>query len=313
MPFSKAEQPVPIAKLLEAKRAMPVPKTSAKLAFFGVEGQDVYNISQPFKFKDRLWLAGRVEARGSEISRIVIFHYECDHVSIATDHEYPAMQDPFVVVKDELLYLGGTRIIMDGLGNITDYYTEILCGTDFDNLKPLIKAPDRMKDVRILETDKIHLFSRPQGGEAAFGKIGYRSFAKYQEITPKKIAGAVLLKEHFQDPEWGGANQIIPLKNGYLGVVGHIAAMAYGNIRHYYGMVFCFDPRTMASSPVKIIAERSDFPQGPSKRKDLEDVIFAGGIIRHEDGTASFYAGLSDCEAGVIVIDDPFQECEEGV
>ena len=65
------------------------------------------------------------------------------------------------------------------------------------------------------------------------------------------------------------------------------------------------DPDTAEIGPVRIIATRAQFPTGPAKRPDLEDVIFAGGLIRHWDGTATLFAGLSDAEAGAIRIADP--------
>ena len=57
---------------------------------------------------------------------------------------------------------------------------------------------------------------------------------------------------------------------------------------------------------MKIIATRNNFPAGPSKIDELEDVIFPGGLERHGDGTATLYAGLSDVEAGSVEIPDPF-------
>ena len=64
---------------------------------------------------------------------------------------------------------------------------------------------------------------------------------------------------------------------------------------------------------MQIIATRADFPPGASKRPDLEDVIFSGGLVRLPDGKAWFYAGLSDAEAGRILIDDPFVDYENAV
>lgn len=64
------------------------------------------------------------------------------------------------------------------------------------------------------------------------------------------------------------------------------------------------------SSPIKIIATRSNFEKGEFKRKDLIDVIFSGGLIRHKDGYAELYVGASDAEAHKIVIPDPFLQYE---
>ena len=75
-------------------------------------------------------------------------------------------------------------------------------------------------------------------------------------------------------------------------------------------MTFAFSPFTMERTPVKIIAERADFKTGISKRDDLKDVLFSGGIVRKEDGKAVLYTGTSDAEGHYIVINDPFIEYE---
>jgi len=48
------------------------------------------------------------------------------------------------------------------------------------------------------------------------------------------------------------------------------------------------------------------FLPGESKRPDLMDVVFSGGLVRDGQGKARLYAGISDAEAQVMTIDDPF-------
>lgn len=38
--------------------------------------------------------------------------------------------------------------------------------------------------------------------------------------------------------------------------------------------------------------------------------MFSGGLVRAADGTATLYAGLSDVEAGCVVLPDPFTHFE---
>ena len=78
-------------------------------------------------------------------------------------------------------------------------------------------------------------------------------------------------------------------------------------------MVFCIDPRNGKATAPEIIASRSDFPDGPAKRPDLVDVMFSGGLVRQANGTATLYAGLSDAEAGCVLLPDPFAKCEARV
>jgi large subunit ribosomal protein L25 len=75
----------------------------------------------------------------------------------------------------------------------------------------------------------------------------------------------------FVPEEWGGANETHLLKNGRIGVLGHIASFDSQLNKHYYSMVFSLNPETCEKTPMKIIAARSDFPRGPGKRPDLED------------------------------------------
>ncbi|MGZ3687585.1 MAG: DUF1861 family protein, partial [Bdellovibrionota bacterium] len=66
---------------------------------------------------------------------------------------------------------------------------------------------------------------------------------------------------------------------------------------------------TGSASPMKILLERSDLPQGlagKSKRPDLKDVLFSGGLVRHPDATATLYVGAGDAEVHRVDIPDPF-------
>jgi hypothetical protein len=75
-------------------------------------------------------------------------------------------------------------------------------------------------------------------------------------------------------------------------------------------MAFAVDPVTRRHSPIRIIAQRSFFPTGASKRPDLVDVVFSGGIVRDGNGSASLFAGISDAAAAVVKLPDPFLHFE---
>jgi len=38
----------------------------------------------------------------------------------------------------------------------------------------------------------------------------------------------------------------------------------------------------------------------------LKGVIYSGGLIRHNDGSATLYGGVRDKEAGMVKCNDPF-------
>ncbi len=281
---------------------------SEKLIFNGVTKQDVYNIAAPLLEGEEWIIPARVEPRSSENSQVMFFRQHEDKWMLATDLPQFNLQDPFWThIHDELVF-GGVEIfphpmITDALSWRTKFYR----GANLSNLEYFASGPDGMKDIRLAELPdgSIAVFTRPQGEVGGRGTIGYTQIASLNELTPQTIMDATLL-EQFVPEEWGGANEVHLLADGALGVVGHIAHFDQSGARHYYGMTFVFDPIQRQASPMQIIGTRSDFPSGASKRPDLQDVLFSGGLMRLKDGTAWLYAGLSDAEAGRILIPDPF-------
>jgi len=282
-----------------------------RINFHGFSGYDVYNISQAFVFKGKRYIAGRVEKRNTEISSSVIFEQIAPFDYIATKWRIDNLQDPFVEIIDGEIFLGGTEIYPDENGHITSWRTVFYKGKDFDHLKKIILAPLKMKDVRLTKGSNYYVMSRPQGGVAAYGKIGFGATNSLKKITTEFIEGLPLIDDLFDDRVWGGANQILVLNNGLLGVLGHVAIMSDGHVRHYYGMTFALDPKTGRRSDMKIIAEKRDFGESEYKKEDLIDVIFVGGIVRNANKTACLYTGLSDAEGHIAVIEDPFLEYEK--
>lgn len=303
--------PTPLDVLIERHRKQPNIIETARLELLGAGNNDVYNIAQEFVWNGERIIAGRIEPRSSELSRIGFFHHAGGDWYVLKGKQLEAMQDPCVEIVDGELIVGGTEIFPNDLGHITMWHTTFFRGFDLANLQPFAIAPAKMKDVRLIKTDKIHVFSRPQGGIAGPGRIGYFAIESLDELKPSSIAAAPLLTTQFEEGTWGGVNQIHALKNGRLGIVGHIARMSEGDVRHYYGMSFVFDPETRQSTEVEILCERSDFAPGAAKRPDLVDVVFLGGMVRHFDGTATLFTGLSDAESHRAKIIDPFVKFEE--
>ncbi len=311
MKINYVKHPSALADLIAEHRRKPSVFESWRLHFHGVDGLDVYNVSQEFAAGGLRLIAGRVESGDSELSSVRLFEKidVCDYRAIPVT--FPMLQDPCVTTIDGRLVLGGTKIATDAKGQISSWHTEFYAGDAIDQLQPVAQAPAKMKDVRLIQTDRIHVFTRPQGGAAGPGRIGYYSCYDLAGVNPLAIAMAPLLTAQFPEGCWGGVNQILPLNNGLLGIVGHIATMSSGDVRHYYGMAFAFDPKTRRSTEVKIICERNDFAPGRAKRPDLVDVVFLGGLQRMPRCTATIYTGLSDAEAHAAIIDDPFCEYED--
>ncbi|MGG3560911.1 DUF1861 family protein [Neobacillus rhizosphaerae] len=283
-----------------------------KLKFTGVNGYDVYNPTSPFLDNGKKVLAGRVEKRDTEKSKVMFFEQINEDTWKLIDN-LPTfdLQDPYFTLIGGKLVLGGTQVfdhpdIPDALW----WRAEKLVGNDIDGLEHLVYGPNGMKDIRICEVNnKILVLTRPQGEKGGRGRIGYYFADNLADITVEKIEEAPLLDLCISE-EWVGSNQAMVLKNGKVGVLGHIAKFDENGGRHYYPTTFCFDPETAEYTDMKIICMREYLDEGESKRPDLYDVMFSGGIVRNEDGTAELYTGVGDCEVHCVKIQDPFLEYE---
>jgi hypothetical protein len=312
--------PQTCGQLLESYRGGREPATGTKLRFEGVDGRDVYNITAAFADDGAPVLAGRVEARDTEFSCVKFFRRKegggQKDGSWQVDEALPelALQDPFYTRIGEELVFGGVRVIEDELhpGKIKSWETVFYRGASVADLQPFLVGPSHMKDIRMVQLadGAIGVFTRPQGEKGGRGKIGFFKAASLEAVTQADISEAPLLEGMFIDEEWGGANEAHLLANRLIGVLGHIAWFDEAGHRHYYAMTFALNPDTLERTPLKLVAERSDFPDGQAKRGDLQDVIFSGGLIRNGSGSADLYVGASDAEAYVIAIPDPLLEYE---
>lgn len=299
--------------LLEEFNSNAQPANAEKIVFTGVGEKDVYNISAPFEDAGELVIAGRVESRDSEHSHVYFFVERNGQWVPRENAPVLELQDPFFTRIAGELIVGGVQIfphpINEGqLGWRTVFYK----GQSIAELQEFAKGPDGMKDLRLVELKdgSIGVLTRPQGEKGGRGKIGYTRISSLAELTVDVINEAPLLEDQFIDEQWGGANELHLLANGLVGVLGHIASFDEEGNRHYYPMVFALNPETGEISDMKLIATRSNFLPGPSKRPDLEDVVFSGGLVRRPDGSADIYAGISDAEAQKITIVDPFLQYE---
>lgn len=286
-----------------------------KLVFSGVGKRDVYNITAPFEHDGEEVILGRVEERDSEFSQVFFFTFS-DEVWIPRAHTHTYnLQDPCVTrIKGELI-VGGVEVITagDDPQKIVSWVTQFYRGYRIDSMQHFSSGPAMMKDIRLIELQdgRIGVLTRPQGERGGRGKIGFTIIDSLEELNEQTFLEAEIFQDQFVPEEWGGANEAHLLKNGHVGVLGHIACFDHKGKKHYYSMVFSLNPGTFETTPIKIIAARSDFPIGPGKRPDLQDVIFSGGLVRGEQGRAVLSVGVSDAEAYRIEIPDPFTEYEQ--
>lgn len=314
--FIPAHAPIPCKELVQAYQQHKSIRNARKIHFLGVDGYDVYNISVAFRCDGETYIAGRVEKRENELSMVRFFKKtgEDEYTAVLPEITFHDFQDPFVTTIAGQLVLGGVQIVKDPLnpGRIISWHTCFYKGKSLKELKLFAIGPSHMKDIRLgeLPDGRIACFTRPQGRKGGRGRIGYIEFDSLDHVNGEEMLDAFIYHSHFLPEEWGGANDVHLLSNGLLGVTGHIARRDEAGL-HYQGMCFAFDPREKAHSPMQVLACRSDMSKGPSKRPDLVDVLFTGGLVRNGDGTATLYTGVSDCEAYCALIDDPFLAFEQ--
>lgn len=289
--------------------------------FVGVEENDVYNPSIPFELDGVTYIAGRVEHRDSENSKVMFFKENKGNWDLCKSAKTFDLQDPFITWIDGQLIFGGVRTIIDeATDKITSWCTDFYKGSNLMDLTYFTSGPTNMKDIRLiqLKDKRIGIFTRPQGLELLaktgyIAELGFTIVNTLEDITPESIEDAPLLKGYFLPDEWGGCNQAHLLKDGNIGVIGHIA-YGEGNeiskVLHYYGMSFILNPETRKITTPKIIVTRKCFPDGSVKKIELSDVTFIAGITRGDNHTATIYTGLSDSQVGSVRIKDPFSEWE---
>ncbi len=282
------------------------------LKFSGVGNNDVYNISQPFELDNKVVIAGRVEKRNDWAkSNVVFFENGKNSWKFVKNSPVLPLEDAFATNFGDEVVIGGVEVYTlnnEYSSNEIGYRTVFYKGRCFKSLEKFACGPDRMKDIRLtrLKNGSIGVCTRPQGEEFGRGVIGSVEIHSLDELTQENILNAKIIKDLFREDEWGGANELHLLEDGRIGVIGHIACEDENHFKHYYAMSFIYDPFAHSTTPIKIIATRKDFPKGEAKKPELEDVVFPGGMIRHKDGSATLYAGLSDAQAGCVVFKDPF-------
>lgn len=313
MSLVPVSRPVPCEELRKAPRRV---WDARPLRFEGVDGLDVYNISAPFSWNGRTFLAGRVERRDTELSVVRLFEQKEEDVFACVYPEltFQRLQDPFVTRVGEEIVLGGVQVVTHPLDDrrIISWQTLFFRGRSPEELKLFAVGPSCMKDIRLcaLGDGRVAVLTRPQGRKGGLGKIGLTVLPSLKDLCADTVLDAVIDPTYFCPAEWGGANEVHLLKNGLLGVAGHVAFRTAEGL-HYQSMAFALDPETGKHSALKLLACREDVSRSAAcKRPDLADVLFTGGLVRRGDGTATLYTGVSDCESWRAEIPDPFDAFE---
>lgn len=309
--------PASVSEMVEDYLRVPADErvlSAQKLKFLDVDGRDVYNISAEFNtsFNGETIrvLLGRVEPRANHDSEVWFFQKveEGVYEPLAGAMKF-IMEDPFFTIVNGELVMGGVETQMNEetgmLGYRTVFYRDRKEG--IQSLQAFSAGPWGMKDIRLkqLPDGKIFVATRPQGEIGGRGMVAYTVLNHLSDLNEKNILRARLITGQVPEKQWLGSNEIFLLEDD-IGFLSHVAYYKSEETkeRGYYVAVF-----TLKNPRPRIVLIRSDLPSGlsgESKRPDLNDVLFSGGMIRHSDGTATLFVGAGDAEAYIVRIPDPF-------
>lgn len=123
--------------------------------------------------------------------------------------------------------MGGVEVITagDDPQKIVSWVTQFYRGYRIDSMRHFSSGPAMMKDIRLIELQdgRIGVFTRPQGEKGGRGMIGFTIIDSLEELNEQTFLEAEIFQDQFVPEEWGGANEAQLLKNGHIGVLGHIA------------------------------------------------------------------------------------------
>ncbi len=313
----KAEPLIFDLKNIESVNTISEPLNSLKLLAKEMIASEItfYNPSKLIEQDGKKRLAIRVEPKSREDNSHVLFFEEKNGIWLAVgESPHLHLQDPFYV--DNIhgwQILGGVEVKSSRKEKHLSYRTVFYRYKNNINeiAEPFAIGPQNMKDIRLIELEngRIGVFTRPQGGIYGHGKIAYLEISDLAELTSKKFLEAKMIEDQFSDGEWGGVNDLYLLKDGRIGILGHIAHFENNYRKNYYSMSFIFDPKTLKATPIKIIANAADVGFTIGRKKEiLGDVIFSGGL-KIEGRRAKLYAGINDIGAACFDIANPFINC----
>lgn len=272
--------------------------------------ENVYNPSRPFKLGSNKYIFARVENIEKQESKIYPFVFK-NGIWKRLDWKLKEieLEDPAISFIKGKLILIAVRVLEKPRDNFKAWVirTEFYQGNDIFNLKKFAEGPLGMKDIRLVETDnKIGVFTRPQGGQAKRGRIGYLEIKSLEDVKKVDFDKGKLIDIHLKNEEWVGTNDAFYLGNGVIGVLGHLAYEDKKSNLHYSAIVFKFNINEFRAFGFKIIARRKYFPYSKIKSERTKDVIFPGGF-EFKGKKVILYCGLSDAAVGTIEIVNPFK------
>ena len=247
---------------------------------------------------------------------------------------FEGMEDPFVCTVGTDLVVGGVVIDFSTAEAVaepipiahpsrfdyslatTTVTVQLRRGPTLADLEPFATITG-MREVRLVELSDSSVFvaTRPHGGPAGLGTIGFTRIATLDDLTQEAVAAAPLMPWVIATDVKTGPNDLhLVRRSAGRDEVGVLAHAAFRDARcdlHYLAMTFrVTNPHDVPGggaqvSPPRVIACRHDWPPTAVKRTTLEDVIFPTSVHRRS-GEMILQAGVSDAAIGELVVADPF-------
>lgn len=262
----------------------------------------IYNPSKPI-FPGLL--AGRKEPLVGEISNIEFFREE-NGTYIPTkelrSEPFNSAQDPSFTPDIQNYHIFTVnKIETNSEGKIISVREQLFKFKLDENSKgleePFAEGPEGMKCIRLTmwPDGQVGIFTRPQGGKAGRGQIGYIEVETLGEVQDA-IPQAEILKGVFSKSEWGGVNDVININSNNALTIAHIARFKPGTSqKEYYALGSIFDREKKCFKGTEIIASVDDFPfKIKPKKDDLESVIYPGGAVLKKNGSITLFGGDGD-------------------
>lgn len=292
----------------------------------------------PSVFIDEGTLLARLEEFDNETSSTVVVCKLRNDGTLELVEDAPQlldMQDPYYLGSfidpadpegPPYKVVGGVKITVDPLtGEFTNWQDEnYRYKSDISEIVhdgqpvPFLRSTPYSKDLRYTQlTEGIAVCPRPQGAFGGLGRVGF--FMSENILTLEadlhdyfaRADESTLIPDIFEDNEWGGFNQLIPLESGEILVIGHKACRVTrgdDQILQYRPFSAILDPRSgKLTTPIQMLdVDPADFEYVLSKRPELDDVIFISGIQFLKDPSkAMFIGGVKDAAIGMKVIANP--------
>jgi len=277
------------------------------------EGAAPHNPSAPVWLQIRpgqdkkLVMAVRFEPLREKMTSVTLF---CERSTVGNESHWRPIpmkearvlggEDPFITsIHGEIVVAVKCALpVSKGFKDSVPCCTVLFRGKTLRSLR-MCAVWDEVNCVRPIElrSGDIGVYTRTRNATSGHSVIEWRVVPRIQDISPEGFERVrLLILDVFAPGEWGSVNEPNLRSDDTVASIGHVGAQKTRNSVKYAVTNFDFNPKTEKWSEMRIIATRSSFSDGRSKRPGLREVAYTAGT-RSTDERVVLYAGTGD--AGV--------------